>query len=758
MKGGELNMKKLFKNSLLIVLCIAMVLSLAACGSSGEVLVDQALFDENHTNLTSDSFVITNDSSAFELHWDAENLRILLRNKTTGEFHSVTPSERLEPRTDENGFTINNHPKLETNIIIEYIDSTSSHSTKTASGYIRSLKTGTYSIEKTADGNGFKLIYYFDNALISIPVVYTLLNDGIKMTILSEEIAEQDAYMINKVSIAPFFCSIPNIDDDAYLFYPSGSGAIINANNSDEISSYFSAEVYGEDALEGEFMQISANPSEYIRMPVFGAKNDDSGVLAIITEGAENALIEGDIGNSTIGYSALYATFKIRGTNVVKSFTGIQYSEECAHTPMSVCYYPLSGEEANYVGMAKRYRKYLKEEKGMTDKDDKASVSISFVGGTVLDTSILGVPSKEVFATTTIMDAQNILTELNSKLDVPIVADLLGYGSSGIDPGKPAGNLKIAKTIGTEKQAKELSAKCKELGIDLYYDYDLIHFNSNGLGLTITNGGSAKGPGHVYTRWYSYRLGDSQQGVMSYLVGRAELAGLAGKAAEHVKSMNIGGISFRKLTSLAYSDYAANRTIAKANMGNDVTEILKSVNASGLKILANQANDYAAINSDAIIDVPISSSLLSIFDYDVPFYQIVMKGYVPMYGAAINMTTNHDLTVLRCIESGSSLKYTLINNYDNDLLTSNTQIFNNLMYSDNSDEIISVVNQHTDFFKEIEDAHIVDHICINNDVRKIVYDNGIVVYVNYGDQAFVSELGSVEAGSYLYKKGVSNNG
>ncbi len=752
-------MKKLFKKSLVIVLCLAMVLSLAACNSSGNVLIDPLVFDENHTNLTSDSFMITNDSSIYELHWDAEKYRILLRNKETGEYHSTTPTELLEDRVDESGFPISNHPKIDTNITIEYIDTENSYSTKTANGYVRSLKTGTYSIEKTSDGNGFKLIYYFDSASISVPVIYTLLDDGIKMTIVPEEITEAEGNMIHKVSLSPFFCSVPNIDDDAYLFYPSGSGAVIKANNTGEISTYISAEVYGKDGLEREYTDVSANTTEHIRMPVFGSKNDDSGVVAIISEGAETALIEGDIGNASIGYSALYATFKIRGTNVAsKVANGLQYSQQYAYTPMSVCYYPLSGEDANYVGMAKRYRKFLLEEKGMTDKEDKAGASISLVGGTVLDTSVLGVPTTEVFATTTVTDAENILTDLSGKLDVPVVADLLGFGSSGIDPGKPAGNLEIAKNIGSETQAKQLSAKCNELGIDLYYDYDLVHFNSNGLGLTLTSGGSAKGPGHVYFRWYSFRLGDSQQGPRAYLVGRAELAGLANKAAEHTKSMNIGGISFRKLTSIAYSDYDVNRTIAKANMGNDVTEILKAVNASGLKVLANQANDYAAINSDAVIDVPISSSLNSMFDYDVPFYQIVLKGYVSMYGAAVNMTTNHDLTVLRCIESGSSLKFTLINNYVNNLLTSDTQIFNSLKYEDNAEELIATVNKHASYFKDIEEAHIVDHICINDDVRKVVYDNGIVVYVNYGDEAYESDLGSVEAGSYLYGKEVSNNG
>lgn len=752
-------MKNLFKKSLIVVLCLVMVLSLSACSNSADVLIDPLLFDENHTNKTSESFVISNDSSAYELHWDADNYRILLRDKATGKLHSVTPSERLEERYDDSGFKLSNHPKLETNIIIEYIDTVNGYSPKTASGYIQSLKLGTYSIEKNEDCNSFKLTYYFDKASISVPVVYTLLDDGLKMTIIPEEITETSDNILYKVSVAPFFCSVPNIDEDSYLFYPSGSGAIIESNNSAEISTYISNEVYGKDALVNEYSDVVATNEESIRMPVFGSKNRDEGIVAIITEGAETATIDGDIGNATIGYSSLYATFSLRGANQAKKVSqGLQYSEQFAYTPMSVCYYPLSGDDANYLGMAKRYRKYLLEEKGMTDKKDVAGASISFVGGSELNTSFLGVPTKDVFATTTATDAINILTELDSKLELPIVADLLGFGASGIDVGKPAGNLEISKNIASKQQMKELSAKCKELGIDLYLDFDLLYFNKNGLDLTLTTGGSARGPGHVYTRWHSYELGSSYSYIHSYFVARTELPGLANKAAEFTNSLDIGGISFRTITSKAYSDYANNRTIAKANMGNDVTEIIKNMNSSGLKVLANEGNDYAAISSDTVIDVPLSSSLYSLFDYDIPFYQIVFKGYVPMYGAAVNMTTNHNLTVLRCVEGGSSLKYTLINNYDNDLLTSPTQIFNSLLYEDNADELIATVNQHADYFKAIEDSHIVDHTCITRDVRKVVYDNGLTVYINYGNEVYESELGSVSAGSYVYGKEVTSNG
>jgi hypothetical protein len=126
-----------------------------------------------------------------------------------------------------------------------------------------------------------------------------------------------------------------------------------------------------------------------------------------------------------------------------------------------------------------------------------------------------------------------------------------------------------------------------------------------------------------------------------------------------------------------------------------------------------------------------------------------------MYGVAINTTTNHNDALLRCIEGGTNLKYTVMKNYDNDLLTSKIQIFNSLVYDDNKDEIVSIVNGNADYFTAIADAHVVDHVCINRDVRKVVYDNGIVVYVNYSANDYESDMGKVAAGSYIYGKEVT---
>lgn len=739
-------MKNIIKKISLIVICIVLVLSCTACGKSNE-LVAPKVFDPNHANKSADSGVYA-ENDTYQLLWDKAAKRISLYNKITGKTYSNTPEDAIAKEQADPSAVI--HPKLNTTLIINYIHA-KDYSTKTESAYIASLNKGTYEFEKI--DNGFKITYHFDKSAISVPVCYTLLEDGIKISVDPNEIRETKEDFLHTINIAPFMVSTPNIAEDSYLFYPSGSGAIIEANNSGEVSELFAEEVYDADALVDNYFNVYTSNTEKVRMPVYGSVNGDTGMLAIITEGAETAKIEGEIGNSTIGYSSLFTTFNIRGSNKAnKVLLGTQYTNHYTSTPMSICYYPLDGDDASYVGMANRYRKYLIDEKGMKDKADTASASVSFIGGTTIDTSFLGMPTTEVVATSTVKDTQKIIEELSSSLKLPITADLFGYGESGLDVGKPAGNLKIAKNIGSDKDVIALAKKCKELGVDLYFDYDLLHFTKNGQGLTITNGGAAKNAGLVFSRWNAFKLGSSGQQFYTYLVGRGELAGLAAKTYDDALSMDLSGVSYRKITSRAYSDSYANRSIAKANMGKDVSEILANAAKKNLRVLGSEANDYALINSDAAINTPVTSSKVYLFDYDVPFYQLVFKGYVTMYGSSVNMATNRDKYLLHCIEGGTGINYTLINYYENTLLTSKYQIFNSTLYSDSKAELIKNVNDNADYYKAIADAHIVDHVLITKDVRKVVYDNGVKVYVNFSYEDYMTEFGIAAAGSYVYGK------
>ena len=745
-------MKNLIKKAFLVVLCLLMVVSFAGCGKKGS-LVNPLPFDPDHAVNMADSFIAA-ENEQYQLKWDAETKRIVLYDKINDVNWSSTPRDVFEPQVDEFGDTIKNHPKLETTLMVEYIE-TENFTVKTENALVQSINKKNCAFEKL--DNGFRIIYYFNKGF-SIPVDYTLKEDGFSIGIDPSQITEDGSNLVYRVHIAPFACSVPNIAEDSYLFYPSGNGALIYADNEEEVGTFYEYDVYGGDSMYMPVIASNLSNNETIKLPVFGAKNGDFALMGVINQGAEVATLLTDIGDANLAHSTIYPVFSIRGkqTTAKAANNSTQYTDQYTHAKIEVTYYPLYNENANYVGMANKYREYLIEEKGLVDKEEKASVSLSIIGGTEIPDSFLGIPTTSLFATTTVTQAGDIIKDFSSNINLSVVADLFGFGVHGVDLGKPGGGLGIGGTIGTEKQVQSLASTCKDMGVDLFFNYDMMYFSSNGSGLTTTNGGAARGPSHTYQKKDAYYLGhgDRNRSNSYYHIGRLELADFSTKVISHCNSLGVYGFTSNNLFNTVYSDCVDNRYIAGGNMANDASAIIKSVKESGLAIMGNSANDYAAAISDIIIDAPIHSNFYNLFDEDVPFYQLVFKGYTSTYGVALNTVTDKNLALLRCIEAGSGLRYSVMNTYSVDLLTSDYQIFATRLYSDLKDDMIETVNSTADFYEAINDAKMINHQILADGVRRVDYDNGTVVYVNYSKQAYESEHGTVEADSYIYVKGV----
>lgn len=757
-------MKAMMKKIALTVLSLALVICMTACSSS--VLIDPIEFNPDHEKNTLKSSTVLAENDKFQLQWDKDNLNVVLYDKAHDTKWSTTPDSALEKLHDENGneipATVN--PKIITPAVVEYVD-TEYYNLKTSSLYVESVKKGNYSYEKI--DNGVRITYYSDKIGFSVPITYTLKDEGLAVGIDPTQITESSEARRNtdntkdsrnflyRIDLMPFFCRMPNISQESYLFYPSGTGALIYADNTADVSYTVSESVYGEDLSYSALENVLMTTNENVKMPVIGVKNGNKALIGIATKGAETTTVEADVGNNTLGYSSAYFSFSIRSRQTANKVAGsTMYSDQFTSEPMEVLYIPLYNDEANYTGMAESYRNYLIREKNLTAKSEQSSLSVSLIGGADVPVSVLGVPSTDIYAATTVRQAGEILTDLKNALGTPIVADLYGFGSSGVGIGKPGGNFKIAGNLGSVSDMKQLSELCKDNGIPLFMDYDIVKFSSNGSGISTNRGGSAKGPGHTYNRLYNYHLGDGSRYYSDYyyLTGREELAGLADKAFSANAKMGLTGVSFRNLTSRTYTDCIKNEYISKGRTEEQMSAIFDSAKESGQSVLGYSANVYATLKADYVVDAPVSSSEYNIFDEDVPFYGMVFKGYVPMYSRALNSMTTPGKAILMSVESGYNLRYNLTNQYSVDLLTVDYQGFNNTVYSDLKDDIVKTATEYQAYYNSIAGAKIVSHEFLTQDVRKVTYDNGITAIVNYGDTAYDSVLGTVSAGSYLYGK------
>ncbi|MBQ9355451.1 MAG: hypothetical protein IJT84_07215, partial [Clostridia bacterium] len=158
---------------------------------------------------------------------------------------------------------------------------------------------------------------------------------------------------------------------------------------------------------------------------------------------------------------------------------------------------------------------------------------------------------------------------------------------------------------------------------------------------------------------------------------------------------------------------------------------------------------YVAVGSDYITDVPIYSSNYSVSSYDVPFYEMVFKGYRPMSSVSINLCTDKNDALLRCISSGISPSYTLLKNYESELISSNHSFIFASVYSGNKKEIINSVNDVKEYLKSVSGASITDYVRLDENASLTKFDNGVFAVVNYGEKEIETEYGSVAPKSYI---------
>lgn len=745
----------MFKRICLVFLCLFLMLSFTACN---EIPLQKTYSKDLETQIKNDSFIAENDS--YRLEFNTKNCGVKLVDLNSGKSFGTSPEEKGVVEYDEFGLPKERSYQVESVFMLKYLEYVS-NTEVTALSY-DAVKAG--NIVCKSIENGIRVEYYFDEIKIMIPVDFKLNDNYVTVSIDPTEIQENENKVV-KISLAPYFCSSENDSRNSYLFIPSGSGAIMFPKTLTEPIKTFSGMVYGYDYS----MEIPTVTSleESIRLPVYGVKNDDAGVCAIIENGAESAYIDADVGDSTIGYSSVYTTFQLRGytTHTSKQFSKNEvdsniYCDNLIQSPISVRYYPLSGENADYVGMADIYRKYLIEKYGLADESSDISLNINILGGTMITKSFLGIPYNSLYKATTLNEASGIVADIFQNIDSDISLKLKGYGTSGVDVGEIGNGFKLSDKLGDKDDLDSLVDLCKKNNSDVYMDFDLMRYSKGGNGFSayfssVTNVAGQK----AYQYLFDKAVKDKQEESMYYILSPEKFNDAAERLVKKTQKYSMQGYSLDTFSTILYSDYKAKdsaKYYSRSGSAESVTKAIKYiVKETDSKFMATKANDYAAAISDVVTDIPTSSTGSYIFDYDIPFYALVFKGYIPITTESINLSSNSNELLLKAVESGCGLNYTVTQRWDNSLIDANYPYFYNSVYENVKDRIISDYSKLSDYYDKILGAHIAEHAVLEENLRKTEFDNGIIVYVNYGDSSASTPDGEIGAHDYLVLESLS---
>ncbi len=740
------------KRFICLLLCLLFALTLTACG---EKTVLQPAFDEESKEVKYRGLIAEN--SKYRLEWDAVKQGVTLTDIESGTVWGTSPVAAEGEALNSLGMPAKRHSMVESALILYYVDDATGNDNIVYS--YNGVKQDGH-IACTAIDNGLLVEYYFDAAKIMIPVEYVLCENYVSITVDPTKIAESEN-RVTAVALAPMWCSAKNDAENSYLFIPSGSGALGDNKTISQQGISYSEWIYGEDVSMEELYRASHTAD--ICLPVYGAKSGDSAAFAIIESGAETASLEATSGSSAYGYSAVYPKFQLRGNTVHQAWVFTSniteshiYIDKLVTSPLKVRFYPLMNEKAGYSAMAECYRDYLKSEQKVKPSDDEKAFSVDMIGGSLITKSFLGVPYTTVYPTTTALAAGEIISDIKDSTKADFAVNYRGFGDTGIDTGKVAGGYKISKKIGNTRQMKALTSLCRDNKIDIYSDFEIMAYNRGGNGFsTFSDNATTAGEQKAYKYAFGKTTRIEERWKIYYLLSPYRFVDAAQRIADKTSKWGFSGVSLGSLSSVSYADYSSkedSKYYARDGIAKEISKAIKAAKGDK-KYLASKANVYAAIAADIITEAPINSADLVFFKEDVPFYQMVFKGIVPMTSESVNLSENPKETILKAVEGGMGLGYTVIDEWDVTLIDSDYPLFHSSVYDSIRDDIIANSEKLEGFYKAIKGSEILSHEILSNGMRATKYENGVIVYTNFSDTAQSTPAGDVAAFDFALSGG-----
>ena len=742
-------MVKKFKRTLvvLIAVCIAIaaestLLEAEKAPKSTAVPQQIGVSDETQSNLIAE-YEKAAENGKYTLFYDKKNAWFALRENESGYIWYSVPNDFLN-----DGITkLQNKMNVRSQLIVDYIykpDESSTSASKFVNSHVGCLSNG--KIKTVSINGGFKATYYFDEYGFEIPVEYKIDEDCFVVTVIIPEIKETKDYRITAINVLPMF-GAGNSTENGYIFVPDGCGALVQFNNGKNSSLKYDKLLYGKEVTDIPETQLSKYESIY--MPVFSTvKNGNNALTGIITEGDTNASITLINGNSDCAYTAVSSKINLRNITEKILFAQTNSRKEIFSTDdisafksnYQIKYYTHSGDKANYAGAAEVYRNYLIKEKGLKKKTSNPGAHLNIYGTVTVNAAFLGIPYTKTIALTTFNQAEEIAKDFSDYLSS---VRMLGWSGDILNNSVP-NNFKISRKMGNNSDLKQFIEYLSKNNDKLYFDVDFTKFRKDSGKYSIKTVYNEIPKQKEYLRSvYSSKITCESY----YLLTPTKLKQVSDKFLDSAKNKGIKNICLSGITNTLYSDYNNDKKVYREQAATTISSVIENY-SSNMSLAGKAANAYTVPYMDMIYQTPLYSSGYELFDKEIPFYQIVLHGYVPMTSPEIYQTQESAVTMLSTVEAGIEPLYATI--YKNaDVLTSTR--YDRLYSSTYSLWSSAAKDDMTGYFnllKSIANSTIVAHSEIAENVVSTVYDNQIEVLVNYSENDYLYKDTVIKAKSY----------
>lgn len=602
----------------------------------------------------------------------------------------------------------------------------------------------------------------FTSLDISIIVNISFSEDTITYDIPFENLSGGGVSNIAAISLSPFLGasggmeehyneSIEDYDEaiqrpleEGYLFVPDGSGSLIGFQDTEIPFSEYSSKVYGADPSMATYASSSTSlvvEMENPTLPVFGVAHTaaERGFVAYADSGAEYmSIVARPKENMNIKYYWIYPRFEYNASYFqVYNQRGDGYFvkyENLNQFDISMSYSFLYGEEADYVGMASRYRQHLIENGTLTPLEAFSSevpIRIDFIMNDS-KSSIIGTTQVNV---TNADDVADILRELQASGISNINSGLLGWQAKG-ETLAEAGDYKFSMESGSKSAIENLIEDFAKEGIDISLSNDYVSINKSASSYLST---AAEHLNSLYpTVDQSISLPDnvpvSEFSFAEPSISAKWLSSIAEKT--NSDSLTVDGIS-----NVLYSSYKN----GSFTVLDSVALYQDTMNQVNLKLNLVAPNLYLWSYTDRFLQAPVTDSKYIFETETVPFLQLVLHNTMEVYAPYANFSFYTQEAILTMIDYNVSPSFIL--SQESSHLLQDTHSAG--LYSTESKLyqplILEIYNQINQVLSPVAGETWLDREHVETGIYVNHYSEGGKILINYTQNPYVYQGKTIEA-------------
>lgn len=735
-----------------------------------QLIVDY--FNEARTQGTYDSYSYCVEKEQLEVESIENGVRFLY---TIGDLSSETgiaPQYISEETLNE---VISKLPEKEAKFVgKKYVES------KVADGYMEML-------ESTVKGKAQlrKLNTYFENAGFTaedymremensgvegvvpisfmIPLEYRLTDDGVEVSVPMKGVQENGGGAIFRIQLLRYL-GTAGTQEEGYMLVPNGSGSLIDFNNGKTTASNYSEYIYGIDPLAAEYVVMEN--TEDAKMALFGIFRQESGIFATVEDGASLCYLTAGVSGKINEYNYVYPTFTLRGNDKLSMFgtTGNEadlpiVEKKYYDSNLCVRYTLLTEENNGYVGAANYYRERLVDEGVLSALAGKEHIKFYYdvVGGVDMYKHFLGTKYNGLYAMTTFEEAEEMSNDLKELGITNQVMNYQGWMNGGYYHDV-TDKVKVPLALGGKSGLEDLSETVVGNGGSFYADAAIQKVTTISKRYSATNetsryygGGYIAEFGLVNPANLRRVSGLGYTENHYYLVSPKFMVRYAEKFAKKMNGYEIDGISLRDLGNELHSDKKRTNVIHREEALDVVKSELSILEQTGKKLMVNDGNDYSFAYADDVLNAPLTDNDYYIVDQTVPFYEMLIHGYIDYSGSVINLSDTYDQadTVLSLIEAGASPHFMFTWKSASDMKNTAINRYYATTYASWKEDAAAIYQQVDEALSPVSGMAIVDHQVFDNGVTATTYSNGITIYVNRTNKDGQADGMTVPAMSYV---------